>query len=230
VSPVLDVRPVFPNRRPGPRFADVPVQYAYLSPSNLSNAFPFFADVTDVSSFDAAALNYFSDPYQFKTTKFTDQLGCTNASSATIRYQRTVLCSMWVNEQWSAQCLANYNGTSAATSQKMVCQQTCLQYSASESQIVNNTAFCPTNPNPTNRTDQLTKDYVDCTNWATLATNDTATCVLGSDNEGNCGYGSSTEQLCGFCQADSPDDCCYSSMSHHLCTFHGTARPQFGHC
>jgi len=85
-----------------------------------------------VRSFDAAALNYFSDPFQFRTTKFVNQLGCFNASQATIRYQRTVLCSMWVNEQWSAQCLSRYNGTSAATSQKMVCQSTCLEYSASD--------------------------------------------------------------------------------------------------
>ena len=187
-----------------------PVQYAYLSPSNLSNAFPFFQDVTDVRSFDVAALNYFSDPYQFRTTKFINQLGCYNASQATIRYQRTVLCSMWVNEQWSAQCLSRYNGTSAATSQKMVCQQTCLDYSANEYLLVNSTEYCP-GPDLTNgnRSFQLNKDYVDCTNWTTLATNDTSTCVMGDSNEDNCGFGSSTDQLCGHCSGSQPDDCCY---------------------
>jgi hypothetical protein len=86
------------------------VQYAYLSPQNLSNAFPFFSGVSSVSTFDVAALNYFTNPEQFETTKFTNQLGCSNASNAVIRYERTVLCSMWVNEMWSAQCLANYSG------------------------------------------------------------------------------------------------------------------------
>lgn len=212
MSPVQDVRPY-----PFTPFTILPyvlVQYAYLSPSNLSNAFPFFADVTDVRSFDVAALNYFSDPYQFRTTKFTNQLGCSNASTATIRYQRTVLCSMWVNEQWSAACLSQYNGTSAATSQKMVCQQTCLQYSGSEAELVNDTAICPGGDQTGGRRQaQLLKDYTDCTDWFTLATNDTATCVLGDNNENNCGYGASTGQLCNFCAGDSPDDCCYSGKS-----------------
>ena len=203
------------------------VQYAYLSPSNLSNAFPFFSSVSDVRSFDAAALNYFSDPYQFRNTKFNTQLGCYNASTATIRYQRTVLCSMWVNEKWSTQCMAQYStslshphesrpltrtdGSAAATSQKMVCQSTCLEYSASEKALTEDQTYCPgedyTNGN---RSYQLNKDFVDCTNWTSLATNNTATCVSGDSSEGNCGYGTSTAQLCGFCQGSSPDDCCYA--------------------
>ncbi|KAK1923324.1 hypothetical protein DB88DRAFT_346524 [Papiliotrema laurentii] len=196
-------------------------QHAYLSPGNLSNAFPFFSEVTDVRSFDAAALNYFSDPFQFRTTKFTNQLGCSNASTATIRYQRTVLCSMWVNEQWSTQCLSNYNGTSAATSQKMVCQQTCLQYSASEVAIVNSTAFCP-GPDSTNGTRefQLNKDFTDCTDWKTLATNNSDSCVSGASNEGYCGFGTSTTEMCSFCSGANPDDCCYdSSIDTSICGF-----------
>ncbi len=75
---------------------------AWLSPGNLSNAFPFMADVSDVASFDAGALNYFSDPNQCacrmqggiepdgadgceatadRQTKFVNQLGCTNSST-----------------------------------------------------------------------------------------------------------------------------------------------------
>lgn len=187
------------------------VQYAYLSPSNLSNAFPFFAGVSDVRSFDAAAFEYFSDPYQFRTTKFTNQLGCTNASAATIRYQRTVLCSMWVNQQWSAQCLSRYNGTSAATSPKMVCQSTCRDYAASEQALVNSTMYCPGGDRTNGtREAQLTKDFTDCTDWTTLTTNSTETCVSGESNEPNCGFGSSTEQLCRHCSGSQPDDCCYN--------------------
>lgn len=85
------------------------VQYAYISPSNLSNAYPFFESVTDVRTFDVAALEYFSNPYQWRQTKFVDQLGCSNATTAMIRYQRTVLCSQWVNERWSSHCMANYS-------------------------------------------------------------------------------------------------------------------------
>ena len=232
------------------------VEYAYLSPANLSNAFPFFSTVTDVNSFDVGALNYFSNPDQFETTKFTKELGCSNASTAVIRWERTVLCSMWVNEEWSINCLANYSGssscisgvaadlilvvpltfhifsrlvlsssppfrsyqplpapdgTSAATSQKMVCQETCMQYSASEAQITNNTDFCP-GPDLTNgnRATTLNKDFVQCTNWTTLATNVSSSCVAGSDNEPNCGFGTSTAQLCDHCSGSNPDSCCYS--------------------
>ncbi|KAK4689655.1 hypothetical protein P7C73_g457, partial [Tremellales sp. Uapishka_1] len=214
---------------------------AYLSPSNLTNAFPFFATVTDVQTFDAAALLYFANSHQFEQTKFVEELGCSNASNAVIRWERTVLCSMWVNEMWSKNCLALYSeslppsissvcrfqrpslfldGTSAADSQKMACQSTCLEYSADEYNIVNDTAVCP-GPDLTNgnRSTQLVKDFTDCTNWTTLATNNTDTCVLGSTNEGNCGYGTSTSQLCGHCQGASPDDCCYDATAISACSF-----------
>jgi hypothetical protein len=105
------------------------------------------------------------------------------------------------------------DGTSAATSQKMVCQNTCLEYSASEHAIVNNSIanYCP-GPDLTNgaREAQLLKDFVDCTNWTTLATNSSDTCVSGESNgEGNCGFGSSAIQLCAHCRGSNPDPCCY---------------------
>lgn len=184
-------------------------------------------------------MNYFSNPNQWEATKFEDQLGCSNASSAVLRYQRTVLCSNWVNSQWGRECTGLYSespprlsgtmsgevlmtdGTSAATSQKMVCQTTCLDFAASENQVVNNTVgdFCP-GPDTTNgnRTAQLTKDFTDCTDWTTLATNNSDSCVSGADNgENNCGFGSSTLQLCAHCSGNEPDECCYSCKSspHH---------------
>ncbi|WWC64969.1 uncharacterized protein I303_107583 [Kwoniella dejecticola CBS 10117] len=197
-------------------------QYAWINPSNLSLAYPFFANVNSVASFDSAALAYFSNPYQYTNTKFRSQeLGCSNASEATIRWEKTVLCSQWVNEKWSLGCTALNNGTTAATSMKMVCQQTCLQFSASETAIVNSTEYCPgTDLTAGTREATLTKDFVDCTNWTTYSTNDTATCVRGEDNEGNCGYGTSTAQLCEFCKGDTPDDCCYSgSTDMTVCGF-----------
>jgi hypothetical protein len=92
----------------------------------------------------------------------------------------------------------------------MVCQDTCLKYSASENDITADQTYCP-GPDLTagNRSFQLNKDYVDCTDWTTLSTNDTSICVMGDTNENNCGYGTSTSQLCGFCAGDTPDECCY---------------------
>ena len=109
------------------------------------------------------------------------------------------------------------DGTTAATSQKMVCQSTCLDFAASENEIVNNTVgnYCP-GPDLTDggRAATLEKDFVDCTNWTTLATNNSETCVSGYDNgEGNCGFGSSTVQLCSYCGGD---ECCYACKSAPL--------------
>ena len=103
----------------------------------------------------------------------------------------------------------------------MVCQSTCLDFAASENQVVNNsiTSFCPASDNAFgNRTEVLTKDFTDCTDWTTLATNSSDSCVSGDDNgENNCGFGSSTIQLCAHCSADEPDECCYSCESFFLC-------------
>jgi hypothetical protein len=109
------------------------------------------------------------------------------------------------------------DGTSAATSQKMVCQSTCVDYATSEGQVVNNTYgnFCPGADNTNGgRAATLRKDFVDCTDWTTLTTNNSESCVSGEDNgENNCGFGTSTVQLCGFCSGDSPDSCCYACKS-----------------
>nr|XP_019050962.1 hypothetical protein I302_01405 [Kwoniella bestiolae CBS 10118]OCF29892.1 hypothetical protein I302_01405 [Kwoniella bestiolae CBS 10118] len=197
-------------------------QYAYINPSNLSIAFPFFSSVNSVASFDSAAIAYFSNPYQYTNTKFgNEQLGCSNATDAVLRWERTVLCSQWVNEKWSLGCTALYNSSTAATSMKMVCQSTCLQFSASEHSIVNSTTYCPGSDLTSGARDAtLTKDYVDCTNWTTYATNNTDTCIRGEDNESNCGFGTSTNQLCDFCKGDTPDDCCYAgSTDMSVCGF-----------
>jgi hypothetical protein len=93
---------------------------SYISPSNLSTAFPFFSTVTDVPSFDAGVFRYLSDPDQFRRTKFVNQLGCAASDVAGngttegqegvgIRWERTVLCSQWVNLQYSLGCLERYS-------------------------------------------------------------------------------------------------------------------------
>lgn len=85
------------------------VQYAYINPSNLSNAWPWLAGVTTVSQFDVAALNYFTDSSQWQQTKFVNQLGCSNATGTVIQYQRSRLCSNWVNSIWGRECTARYS-------------------------------------------------------------------------------------------------------------------------
>ena len=50
--------------------------------------------------------------------------------------------------------------------------------------------------------------------WTTLSSNNTATCVLGQENEPNCGFGSSRTQLCNFCNPQSGalvSSCCGGS-------------------
>ncbi|KAL7410674.1 hypothetical protein BDY24DRAFT_171696 [Mrakia frigida] len=190
---------------------------AYIHPGNLSEAFPWMESVTTVAEFDSAALSYFSDPNQYSETQFRRKLGCSNATGATLRYARTVLCSMWTNGVRSQECLSLLDQSSLVDSPKMVCRQTCKDYAASENSIVENQAYCP-GPDLTGgfRAANMTKDYVQCTNWTTLATNDTSVCVLGSNNEGNCGYGSSISQLCSFCDPSTatPDSCCYASNTN----------------
>jgi hypothetical protein len=85
------------------------VQYAYVNPSNLSNAWPWLAGVTTVSQFDVAVLNYFTDANQWQQTKFVNQLGCSNATGTVIQYQRSRLCSNWVNSIWGRECTARYS-------------------------------------------------------------------------------------------------------------------------
>lgn len=70
-SLVISLLPVFPFPSPLclPRSCPT-VASSYINPSNLSNAFPWMDTVTDVTSFDIAALNYFTDPYEWQATKF----------------------------------------------------------------------------------------------------------------------------------------------------------------
>jgi hypothetical protein len=137
---------------------------AYVHPSNLSNAFPFFEDVTDVPSFDAGVFRYLSDPDQYRQTKFVGQLGCSNSTGTTLRYARTVLCSSWVNSRWSINCFDLYSElrsgcgynesfldveadhsvlpssdqSNVATGPKMICQDSCIAMSEDEQRIVDN--------------------------------------------------------------------------------------------
>ncbi|KAJ9125454.1 hypothetical protein QFC22_000415 [Naganishia vaughanmartiniae] len=98
----------------------------------LVNAgYPEFTNVTDLATFDAAAVSYLGnlDECEFRrelwqdlsdvsgnppdrATKFgSDQLACTNATTAIIRYSRSILCSTWINAESSLKCFNLYTNT-----------------------------------------------------------------------------------------------------------------------
>lgn len=117
---------------------------AWINPANVSQAFPFFTDVSSVGAFDAAFFNYISSQDGYRRTKFGEQLACTgDVSQTTIRYQRTVLCSQLVNEHWSQICTQHYNASSVATGPRMVCQNSCELFAYNENDIVQNQTYCP---------------------------------------------------------------------------------------
>lgn len=83
-------------------------QQSYVNVQQLASNYSFFNNVYDVSDFDKYVGRYFSTASQYPKTKFTQGLGCSNASTAVIRYQQTVMCSIWVNDPTSIQCMQDY--------------------------------------------------------------------------------------------------------------------------
>lgn len=109
---------------------------------------------------------------------------------------------------YSQQCNENVSQVS------MTCQSTCYEFSNSEKRLVNDTQLCGASTSTREAT--LVKDFTDCTDWATLQSNNTNTCVLGYKNEGNCGFGQSTSQLCSYCNPSNSANglvspCCVAS-------------------
>jgi hypothetical protein len=81
-------------------------QDAYVNPTNLTSAWPWFADVTDVTTFDQQFAQYFTDPTRFIATKFNNQLECnmTAVDNTTLQWERTILCGQFSQISYSAQC------------------------------------------------------------------------------------------------------------------------------
>lgn len=176
------------------------------------------ADVTDVASFDTQFALYWTDPNRFRRTKINIGLQCNRTGSAnvTLQYERTVYCAQFTQISYSAQCNAGLQA-------KMVCQNTCRDFAASEQSIVNNPQICaPTNrltaEHNQTRSQTLTSDFTQCTDWNALSTNNTNTCVEGSTNEGNCGYGPFVSaQLCQACDPSGNNtisSCCTASNTN----------------
>ncbi|CAD6974153.1 unnamed protein product [Tilletia controversa] len=177
-------------------------QDAYINPTNLSQAWPWFTAVNDVATFDQQFELYFTDPNRYHQTKFERQLQCnsTAAQNTTLQYQRTILCGQFSQISYSVSCNLKNRANPI-----MVCQDTCLQYAQTENVLVANPQICPpanqlTLVQNTTREFNLNKDYVTCTDWSTLVSSDNATCVEGIMNEGNCGWGPQVNnQLCAHC-------------------------------
>ncbi|KAH8930121.1 hypothetical protein BT69DRAFT_1315175 [Atractiella rhizophila] len=191
-----------------PRFQD-----QFLKPSALAAQWPFFSSIDTTSglsvvSFDSLFRNYLTS--QFAIQKIRDELGCSNFNYGNqIQWAQTMICGVFV--AGSQDC---FNGTSV--DHRMTCQSTCYEMSFSELALVNNTNVCPPPALPgSSREKTLTADFVACTNWTSLQTNNTATCIEGSTNEPNCGFGSAMNQLCSYCNPQNHtvlvSECCTRS-------------------
>lgn len=81
-------------------------QDAYINPTNLTNAWPWFSNVVDVTSFDDQFAQYFTDVNRFTATKFNNQLQCNRSAvdNTTLQWERTILCGQFSQISYSAQC------------------------------------------------------------------------------------------------------------------------------
>lgn len=212
----------------GDTAALISVQTSYVAPyDRLSQTFSFLSDIWDLPSFDAAVFKYFNSS-SYSSSKFgNNQLGCSGAAStgATIRWQRTALCSRLVNHADSVNCASENTGQTLA-SQQVACQDTCNQYSDSEKEIVVNTTLCPGGRG--NKADTtINADLQYCLGGNSSSSGHiapTGTCVEGVDNEDACGWGSSTSQLCTYCKGNK-ESCCGSVDLSTLCGFESSAQP-----
>jgi hypothetical protein len=94
-------------------------QDAYINPTNLTGAWPWFSAVTNVTTFDDQFAQYFTDRNRFIQTKFVNELQCTESAiyNTTLQWERTILCGQFSQISYSAQC-----NVQNAADPIMVCQ------------------------------------------------------------------------------------------------------------
>ncbi|PWN24110.1 hypothetical protein BCV69DRAFT_20316 [Microstroma glucosiphilum] len=192
----------------------------YVDPTGLTPAYPFFADVTDVASFDTQFANYYTEYEQFRQTQLHSGLQCNQSGflNATLQWSQTVLCGIFTATSDNLGCTPDNNAAMTK-----VCQSTCTQYSQSEYAFVANASYCTPTADLTDpawavtRNNTLTSDYQSCTDWSSIYTANDTSCVLGVSNEGNCGFGDGPNaQLCGYCDLASKSSvpsCCYEDKT-----------------
>jgi hypothetical protein len=73
--------------------------------SNLTDTYSFFSRVYDTQDFDRYGLQYINN---IAETKLADTMGCNNADSTVIRYERTVLCGIWTSSAGALACNQYY--------------------------------------------------------------------------------------------------------------------------
>ncbi|BEJ04147.1 hypothetical protein CcaverHIS641_0113220 [Cutaneotrichosporon cavernicola] len=173
---------------------------SYVNVNDNTDTYPFFSKVYDVQDFDRYGLQYINN---IATTKLGNTMGCNNAKSTTIRYERTVLCGIWTSTAGSLTCIQTFQGA-AAVLPKQVCASTCDQNQQSLQDIASNSTICGRDRTNGARNNQISADYAACSAGASSTA---ATCVSGDMNEHNCGFSNSTAQVCQLC-ATSPEQCC----------------------
>ncbi len=81
------------------------VEGSYVAVSNLTDTYSFFSRVYDTQDFDRYGLQYINN---IAETKLADTMGCNNADSTVIRYERTVLCGIWTSSAGALACNQYY--------------------------------------------------------------------------------------------------------------------------
>ncbi|KAF9130435.1 hypothetical protein BGW39_003071 [Mortierella sp. 14UC] len=188
------------NSKACPSFSNFQVDTNSVAVLNGQGLGYRFNNFKTVEEFDATLLN--------STGFYTNADSCPGYTSAKrIRYQSTVLCTLFIQDPASVKCSSNSGPTMCAT--------TCNDYLTSFRDTVNKT--CPK--------DQYSLDYIGvvagiCSGkkeFTYLAGADPATCVNGIKNEATtCGF-DSTPTMCAFCATNATDACCTANAAA-LCT------------
>ncbi|SPO37655.1 uncharacterized protein PSFLO_03131 [Pseudozyma flocculosa] len=199
-------------------------QEAFINPTSLADDWSFFNNVTDVASFDARFAAYLVSDRGYYADQIANGLQCRTeaAHNVTLQWQQTIFCSRFAQQSFDAGCNgAGSEGQDPAPRPAPVCEETCVQFVASEHSVLDFDSYCPndgalTAAQNTTRYDTLRTNFRTCTDRSLDATRNNATCVLGINNEGSCGFASSVDQLCAHCDPrynDQLPSCCFDART-----------------
>ncbi|KAF9908239.1 hypothetical protein EC991_010079 [Linnemannia zychae] len=183
------------NSKACPSFANFQVDTNSVATLNEQGLGYHFNNFKTVEEFDASLSN--------STGFYTNPDSCTSYNSAQhLRYQNTLLCAIFIQDDASRKC---------SGSAPSVCASTCTGYENAIREMVSKN--CPT--------DKYSNDYVSdvagiCTGkkgFSYLASTDAATCVDGIKNEATtCGFDSNVS-MCAFCKTNATDPCCAANAA-----------------
>ncbi|KAG0375642.1 hypothetical protein BGX24_008831 [Mortierella sp. AD032] len=185
------------NSKACPSFSTFQVDTKAIATMNGQGLGYHLNNFINVEQFDAAIMasnGFYTNYDSCKTTQ-------------RVRYQNSVLCTLVLQDADSRKCSTNNNGPT-------MCRTTCNDYVTSYKQMAN--ASCPS--------DTYSRDYANiltgiCTDtgerkgFASLHSDDAATCVNGIKNEAStCGF-DTTATMCTFCKANLTDACCTTNAA-----------------